>query len=85
MASRGWYAQKCAKLKKEKIKQMKEMNAIFACDKGYTRRGEGKNDWMSAGTRTHSVYLDERQKERDYSVFLAQQIAAQLAKKYGVA
>jgi len=36
MASRGWYAEKMMKLKKCKVAEMKERNAISAIDEKYS-------------------------------------------------
>lgn len=82
MASRGWYAEKMAKLKKEKIAEQQERDAISAIDQGnykgqkdysrsrnpYCRRKADYNHgFHSLGTR--SMFADERvEYERKYSI-----------------
>lgn len=85
MSGRGWYAEKEAKLKKEKVKQMKETNAISAITDGHVRKANGENNWVSNGTRTYPIYADEERKRKDYPQVLAMEIARKLCAKYGVA
>lgn len=84
MASRGWYAEKQMKLKKEKIKQMKETDAIAAITDGYARKSRGENGWVGDGTRTYPIYADEERKRKEYPQELAMEIANNLFAKYGI-
>lgn len=73
MASAGWYRQKMLKLKKEKIAEMKERDAISAIDEEKTAEdrpiiNRGKqwgHGWGSLGTRTCREQYEEEQ-ERLY-------------------
>ena len=95
MASRGWYAEKMAKLKKENVKILKEYGAIEAIDDGNKQEDYASSPrkvcrdkadygygYHSLGTR--SVFTDERlEYERKYAP-MVNAINVTLA-KYGIA